>query len=199
MKLARLYMQRAGLAVCLWVLSLAPDARGLDGKREGFIIGLGAGVTPKLHWEGTSDSISMFGESTFGVGISGLVGYAFDERNLLVIESNGAIALGGSLPGLAQRFLGPTWYHYYGRVGSSLFTVLSGGIYQSSFEVQEVMGILGATRNGLTTGLGIMVGGGFEFAAHAQIGLYLSGGALSGEGLDYSGYHVSVLLTGVGY
>jgi len=68
MKRAQLYMRRSGVAVCLWVLSLTPNAHGLDGKREGFIIGLGVGVTPKLHWEGTSDSISTFGESTFGLG-----------------------------------------------------------------------------------------------------------------------------------
>lgn len=133
------------------------------------------------------------------LGGNGFIGYAFDERNLLVIESNGAVALGGTLVGLQQRILGPSWYHYFGRVGSSLFTVLNGGMYNSSFEVQDVLGILAATKDGSTSGLGIMLGGGYEFAAHAQIGLYLSGGALSGGGFDYSGYHVSVLLTGVGY
>lgn len=156
---------------------LAVNAAAFDGQRKGFVLGGGLGVAPVVKWEGTVDVYDQFGtkigtdvvdESNVGVGINILIGYAWDEQNMIVAEGNvggmeSEILIGE--PTITQGFGGISWYHYFGEMGATFFTVVGLGSY--SFEVEDFE----AKERG-----GFLLGGGYEFSPHWQVGAYLSFG-----------------------
>ncbi|RME19357.1 MAG: hypothetical protein D6800_14375, partial [Candidatus Zixiibacteriota bacterium] len=92
-------------------------------------------------------------------------------------------------PSIVQGFNGASWYHYFTNTGHSWFTVAGFGIY--SMDVESAPSI--------DPGPGLLIGGGYEFARHYQIGAYLSGGSTSNGPIDYNNTHLSLLFTAVAF
>jgi hypothetical protein len=185
-------VKKTTIVAMLMAISLVSTAAGFDGHRKGFVLGGGLGFAPVATW---SVEESFIGHTVFsedetraGVGINLLIGYAWDEQNMLVYEGN---AVGYSSENydqtVAQGFDGGAWYHYFGRPGKSAFT--AGGLGLYGFNMEE--------SDNHNSGFGMLLGGGYEFARHWQVGGYLSFGRTSVQGLDYKHSHLSVLVTGI--
>ena len=184
------------------LLTLSASAAAFDGQRQGFVLGGGLGLTPTAHWS-TQYAGREFSEDAVGWGEHVLVGYGWDERNILGVEINIA-SYNSSVFGvdLVQGLVGLSWYHYFGKPGNSFFSVAGAGasrlvegfgtIYiDISFGESPVKPPLpdGAT------GTGYLLGGGYEFYKHYQIAAYLTGGNPSEYGSHYGTYHVIVMLS----
>ena len=185
------------------------NAWGFDGLRKGFVLGGGLGFSPSSKWSGplitaidnntNAVFIEVIEESKAGIAVNLLVGYAWDEQNMLVYEFNASayqsdIFIGDRV--ISQGFSGAAWYHYFGSMGSTLFSVLGIGIF--TFELQD------ADSN--DPGIGGMVGGGYEFSNHWQVGAYVSAGKTSDAlknffvGIDdWSHVQVNVLVNAIAF
>ena len=184
-------MRRLALAVALVVLTAA-GAQAFDGNRKGFVLGGGLGFAPVGAWKLDNTPAD---EARAGIGLNLLLGYAWDEKNMIVYEGNvvgytsNVFRLAGQNKTVSQGFNGAAWYHYFGRKGRSWFSVAGLGIYSMDVE--------GFSAN--NPGAGILLGGGFEFAAHYQVGLYLSTGKTSDGPADFTNSHLSVLFNAIAF
>lgn len=187
-------MKTTTVVAVLLAIFLVSTATGFDGDRKGFVLGGGLGFAPVVKWSVEESflghTVLKIDETRAGVGLNLLIGYAWDEKNMLVYEGNAvgyASEFGDQT--IAQGFNGGSWYHYFGRPGKSAFTVGGLGLYSFDRENSDQH----------DPGFAILLGGGYEFARHWQVGGYLSFGATSAHGLDYKHSHLSVLVTGVAF
>ncbi|MCB2229634.1 hypothetical protein KQH82_02885 [bacterium] len=187
-------------AVVILVLLIAVgSSHGFDGQRKGFVLGGGLGFSPATHYE-ADVSVLSFGvgtveETKVGLALNIVIGGAFDEKNVLVYEANvvGAQADFGD-QSIGQGFSGATWYHYFGPVGRSVFTAVGLGFYTFKFE----------DFDSNDPGGGLLLGGGYEFAKHWQIGVYATFGSssLSDDEFvdaDFDHANISIMISGIAY
>ena len=169
-------------------LFLASSSFGFDGQRKGFVLGGGLGFSPVAQWKAVGTGIS---ESGAGVGLNLLIGFGWDEQNMIVYEGNVAGWKSNFFLDrqVSQGFNGVSWYHYFEETGRSAFTTLGIGVY--------VFGVEDFDSNDL--GFGLLAGAGYEFARHWQIGAYYSLGKTSDIFFDYNHYHFSILVSGVAF
>jgi hypothetical protein len=183
-----------GLVLSLVVTS---SAMAFDGRRKGFVLGGGLGLAPIATWEGDLGNISDFEDTGIGGGLQILIGYAWDEFNMIVYEGNG-VAYESEVFIVDftayQGFTGASWYHYFGPSGRTFFTVVGIGFYffEGEFEHTNV-----TFEN--DPGGGVLFGGGYEFARHWQVAGFVSAGRTSEPGIDYDHTHVNVLVSGVAF
>lgn len=181
-------------------LLLVSVADAFDGIRRGFVFGGGLGLTPSASWEADSELIPDAGESGAGFGGAVLIGYAWNNNDMIVIEANGTAFKTdvGILDdvGAAQGFTGPAWYHYFGDVGGAVFTVVGLGAYLFQWEYTDT-GLKGEND----PGAGVLLGAGYEFTDHVQVGVYLGAGRTSEPGSQtrFNHGHVSILLGAVAF
>jgi hypothetical protein len=91
---------------------------------------------------------------------------------------------------IVQGFSGPTWYQYIGDAGRSFFMNFGLGVYVSSI----------TDRKTNDPGFGMLLGCGYEFAKHWQIGGYYSWGHTKyGGSIDFSHYHFNILICGIAF
>ncbi|HSH00836.1 MAG TPA: hypothetical protein VLB27_12325, partial [candidate division Zixibacteria bacterium] len=192
----RVVMVTVGLA-----LLSAGSADAFDGKRKGFVIGGGLGPAPVVRWEGPVLEYNPVGmtwsrvrvdDSKFGVGAQLLVGYAWDEANMIVVEGNAAAMQSDILfdePAVSQGFGGISWYHYFGEVGRTVFSAVGIGSYAFQIEDEEAA----------ESEFGMLVGGGYEFSPHWQVGGYLTFGDTSDPLGDNDHVTFSVLIGAVAF
>lgn len=119
-----------------------------------------------------------------------MIGYAWDEKNMLVYEGN----VNGYQEGDGDYFVGQgidaaVWYHYFGSAGRSLFTAVGVGIYY--FKVEDIDAADGK--------LGMMLGGGYEFARHFQVALYFSTGKTRMMDLDMTHTNFSIVVDAIAF
>jgi len=170
---------------------------GFDGLRKGFVLGGGLGFSPVAKWS-VDESIPGFGtlkgdESKTGVGAQLLIGYAWDESNMIVWESNvTAYESEDWDETLGQGIGGASWYHYFGLPGKSAFTTVGLGVYIWDNSVLSDL-------EEIDPGFGLLFGGGYEFARHWQVGGYLSFGKTSWVILDFEHVHFNILVSGVAF
>ncbi len=184
------------LSVGLFVFS-GSTAQAFDGVRKGFVVGGGLGIAANSHWEVDKTSVS---EDKAGLGLNLIIGYAWDESNMIVYEGNvsafssdiastagGFLGLGNQ--NITQGFNGATWYHYYGTPGKSLFTAAGLGVYV--FDVQDF--------DANDPGVGILLGFGYEFSRHWQTGIYVSGGQTTSGGADFKHSNINVVVNALAF
>ncbi len=177
------------------LLLVSASAMAFDGQRKGFVLGGGLGFSPSSKIELSSsphESTYDFSISKAGVGLNILIGYAWDEKNMLVYEGNVTAydpGDSGSDVVYAQGFDGISWYHYYGDAGKTFFTTVGLGTYQ--FQDSE--------DTSFDMGFGILLGGGYEFSRHWQVGGYLGIGSTTYLDSDYDHVHFSVLVSVVAF
>jgi hypothetical protein len=196
-------MKRLLIFLLLFLLIFTTSALAFDGKRKGFVMGGGLGFAPVSRW-----STSGLNESSVGWGDDVLIGYAWNEKNMIILESNGTFYKSDIFDAdIIQFFLGPTWYHYFGpQEGRTFFSVVGVGGYcfglppfYSYINICINCGEMPPTPPSSARGFGYLIGGGYEFAKHFQIGAYLAGGKTSEYGTNYDNVHIMILLNNIDY
>ena len=183
-------MKRLILVSVILSILLAGSALGFDGDRKGFVLGGGLGIAPMAKWSvelGSDD----YDEENTGLALHILIGGAIDEKNMIVYEGNATAYTTDILDKTAaQSFNGAVWYHYFGNTGKSAFTAVGLGFY--SFKVEDF--------DANDPGLGILLGGGYEFSKHWQFGAYLSFGKTTEASVfDYKHSQISLLISTVAF
>ncbi|MCH9032704.1 MAG: hypothetical protein IIB00_10670 [candidate division Zixibacteria bacterium] len=192
----------AGIIALLLIIAPTSDAWGFDGSRKGFVIGGGLGFAPIARWSapdvlllnevGDTLGTEVFNDTRVGVGVNILLGYAWNERNMIVYEGNASGYKSRKLAGdlvITQGFYGAAWYHYYGPMGATFFSVIGVGLYQ--FDIEN--------SPDFDAGIGGLLGGGYEFSPHYQVGLYISTGRTSILSTDFSHLNISALVSAVAF
>jgi hypothetical protein len=164
------------------VLLSAPVARG-QGLRQGFVWSVGLGAAPLAHW-----SIDQFNGEGGGPAVRGMVGSLASRRNVLGLEAHFAMVSRGpwgDAP-LTHGFVGPVWYHYYGRPGSSLITSVGIGLSDLDANLGEngadfCYGLPGPPNPRGQWGIGGLAGIGYEFSRNWQGMTYFSIGQPNAE------------------
>ncbi|MCB2230534.1 porin family protein [bacterium] len=206
-------MKQAAVLILTLSLLAAGAANAFDGERKGFVIGGGVGYASSIKTTVDVSASQGFGNEFYlGTlendegGIAGqlMLGVAFDERNMLVLESNlghytvSNVDLYGDGFVYDVQFLQGvstvSWYHYWGRTGASFFTAVGGGISYFDTDYTE------PNDNGLAWQAGV----GYEFTPHVQIGAYFSGGQstfteIPGLKGDFTQSNVAIVLTAVAF
>jgi hypothetical protein len=192
------------LGLVLVALLLIPaSVNAFDGFRKGFVLGGGAGFVPHASWsfDDPFDRSVTYDESKASVGFQFVIGYAWDELNMIVYEGN-VTAYNSSIVNIitddytipinhtvGQGFNGASWYHYFGPKGKTFFTTVGIGFY--IFDVQDF--------DANSPGGAFLVGGGYEFTPHVQVGAYISAGKTTDPILDFSHSHISFLVSAVAF
>ena len=180
--------------IALLILLCATNVNAFDGQRKGFVLGGGLGIAPSVTWD---SGLPGFEESKAGLGLNIMLGYAWDERNMIVYEGNGAgfqSDFGNAQ--ITQMFNGAAWYHYFGPKGKSFFTSVGVGVYQFMFEFQSGSFTASGSND---VGGAILLGVGYEFSPHYQVAAYVSAGKTSEPGFEYDHSHVSVVFNAVAF
>lgn len=191
------------LTVMIVFLAFATGAAAFDGDRRGFILGVGVGYSPYVHHTQTHHGQTFEETKTGGAGYFGL-GWGWDKRNVLMFEGNVAVFTSSPFGDIqaAQGFAGFTWNHYFGRQGNSLFTAVGLGSFafrldngweqpESVWDGNEIEYQAASPRQ---RGLGLLLGVGYEFAAHWQAGVYVAGGQTKAYEVDIDHLQVSVMV-----
>jgi hypothetical protein len=183
-----------GMTAIIAILVLSTATHAFDGKRKGFVAGLGGGVAPVIHW--SSDYLSSdVNESGYGVNF--LIGYAWNDKNIITYEG---IAWLYELPQSSSEFSiyaldGARWYHYYGKQ-RRLFTSLGVGWFLGGDDGEDFE----------ISGYGYTAGVGYEFLRQLQVGVYYIGAHKSSNSSTVDDFKVetnhsvlAVLVTLVAY
>lgn len=124
-------------------------------------MGGGLGLAPVATIE---QKDTDFDESNTGLGINLLIGYAWDNQNMIVFLRDGVLyQFEGEFEDIAvaQGFTGASWYHYFGPIGRSAFINVGLGLQDFTSLEEEY--------ESNDAGIGILVGGGYEFTRHVQV------------------------------
>ncbi len=172
------------------VLAVATPSYAFNGMRKGFVLGGGLGVAPVARIE-----VGSYDESRVGGAANFLIGYGWDEQNLLVFEGNGTSYKPDIGPDamFSQGFGGPAWYHYFKPVARTFFTVVGVGFYSFSYDIED------GEEDSNDSGLGLMGGVGYEFARHWQVSFVVNGGKTDGPFNDATHLNVEFLIGGVAF
>jgi hypothetical protein len=182
-------MRRIVLITLLALLFAAASTSAFDGMRKGFVLGGGLGFAPTADVEVNGGGVSV-SEDGSGMGLNMVIGYAWDEQNMIVYEGNVAgWETDVTNADIAQGFNGASWYHYMGPVGRSFFSVVGIGYYV--FDVDDF--------EDNDPGFGFMLGGGYEFTRHVQVAAYFSKGSTENSGVDYDHTHFNILVSATAF
>ncbi len=153
-----------GVAILSFVLLASAATQAFDGNRKGFVAGFGGGIAPVIHWV-NEGSDADFDETGFGFNL--LLGYAWDDRNVIAYEGIGWAypVAGSSSEYVFQALDGIRWYHYYGKRARRVFTSVGIGWVVGGTDMSEIS----------ISGIGYTVGVGYEFLKQLQIGVYYTG------------------------
>ena len=188
-------------AAVLFALSVSVAA--FDGQRKGLVLGAGIGLVPVAHWS-TEYQGRTINENVTGMGEFLLVGYGWDQRNILALKA--IMTLYDSElfdAGIVQGFGGLSWYHYFGKPGNSFFSIAGAGVSRmgETFEGIHIHinfdGFEDDTPEApsTATGLAYLIGGGYEFLRHYQLSVFVVGGSPSQHGHHYGIYDVNLMLS----
>jgi len=198
-------MKQLLIASLLGTVVLVSSASCFDGKRKGFVLGGGVGIAPVGRTTLEISEIFLLEDigspqievDKAGAAANLFAGYAWDERNVIILETNLIRYTSDSFykRRVIQGFIGPTWYHYLQPQGSSLFTSLGIGLYFFDIEGFE----------NVDPGSGLMFGVGLELVWRVQIASFFSYGWASekaigsGKDVGIEHKHLSVLVTAVAF
>jgi hypothetical protein len=193
---------RAVVVLSAGLLALSASVAAFDGQRKGLVLGAGLGFAPVAHWSSEYQG-RQIDESVTGFGEYLLIGYGWDQRNILAVKA--VMTLYNSDlydAGMIQGFGGLAWYHYYGKPGNSFFSIAGGGVSRmgKTFEGIKIHfgddGFVDSPEAPKTaTGPAYLIGGGWEFLRHYQVTVFLIGGDLSEHGQHYGIYDVYIMIS----
>jgi hypothetical protein len=177
------------LFLLVLLLAIPSVSSAFDGKRKGFLAGVGLGAAPIAHWSSESEDLDV---DEVGFSANALLGYGWDSRNAIVYEGNGGIYRASALRDswVTQGLDAIKWYHYWGAGDREFFSCVGIGLWAFGTQYRNIDG----------DGFGYTAGVGYEFLKHFQVGLYYLGGDTSNED-DVEATHsvVTLLVTVIGY
>lgn len=171
------------------LIVMLSSAYSFDNVRKGLVLGGGVGFAPYAKWE--LEELSIIEDNSSGFGLNLLVGYAWDNNNMIVYEGN-VVAYESIGINIVQGFNGAAWYHYFGPAGKTFYTTVGLGVYVFDPEDLKQNDFGGA----------ILLGGGYEFSPHWHVGAYLSYGKTKDpdfDAIDYKHTNFSILVGGVAF
>lgn len=177
------------------ILMLATPSHAFNGLRKGFVLGGGLGIAPASTWHVDAGFFGETEESKAGGCSNIMLGYGWDEHNLLVFEGNGASILSDKINDatIFQGYAGPVWYHYFSPSAPGFFTTAGVGVYSFYFDIKD------GEEDSNDSGYGLLGGAGYEFARHWQVSFVINGGRTTRGGLDFSHVNLEVLIGGVAF
>ena len=175
--------------VFLILLSLGVSVNAFDNQRKGFVVGIGFGYAPSMtsRWEHQEESVEF---DMTGVAAHVMLGYGFDERNVLVVHralageatADDADSCSGLVQGMGH---GLTYYHYFRDLEQhSPFLALGIGRHFQNIREADV-------------GTGLLLGGGVELTRRWQVGLYFIRGWTESFGIDFHSKTLMLLATAI--
>lgn len=182
-------MKRQIFGVLVLSLLLVDTSWGFDGNRRGFVLGGGLGITHaslgSFTERGSPSSAGVRRDPETNVGVGGqlLIGYGWNDRNMIVYEGTTSVYNNSRDRTVVRLYSGVSWYHYFSSPGQSVFTVAGTGIYA-----------INRSTNFVGTFRGLIIGGGYEFARHWQAGAYFSSSIH-----DLDELHVNILVSAVAF
>ena len=182
-------MYRTAIIMPLALLLGVSSVMAFDGKREGFVIGGGLGFAPSIK----SDDGVLKTDSPGG-GVNLLIGFAWDDQNMIAWEANMVSYERGGADAL-QGTSTITWYHYFKPTGQSCF--VAGGLGLYHYARNERWGWWWITEHDKKAGY--LLGGGYQFRPHWQLGLYVSFGKTEYQSVTYEHSAVSLLINGIAF
>lgn len=192
-------MRRIVIATVIILLAVG-SVSAFDGQRKGFVLGGGLGFAPVASWDGepVPAVFTKFDESKAAFAANVIIGYGWDEFNLIAFEGNITTYSSDLVDNftITQGFGGVAWYHYFGPMGQSFFTTTGLGVY--TFRGELEIGNF-KVEGEADEGFGWLAGAGYEFKNHWQVGAYISMGKTSEPGIDYNHTHVSILVSGIAF
>ena len=180
---------RALLSVIFGItLIVSADAFAFDGVRKGIVMGAGLGFSP---WVRVQSADNWVGTTESGPGVNFFMGYAWNDRNMIVYEATGTYYTSTyfNKTDIFEGLSGVRWYYYMGRRDRPFFFSLGLGAFRFSSAYDELD----------SNGFGYSVGGGWEFMKQVQIGLFYSGGSSDATFATLNHNVLSVLVTVVAY
>ena len=161
-----------------------------DGVRKGFAMGIGLGYAPYAN-----PNITNFDNdySFKGVGMNLIVGYNWNHKNLLAWEILGAVNASENSKD-DEGFIGingVTWYHYFDPTPKSFYTIAGMGRLISFPMTNDY--------SYTTTGLGFVLGGGYEFTKQVQLSVYYLGGKTSDHNIKVNNNMIMTIISVVAY
>jgi len=137
-----------------------------DGQRKGFNAGFGMGISPYATFDRER---SVDGEN-IGLALKLMIGYGFDENNILAYEINTIDANSDELKmtSIGKGLFSVSLYHYFNGIPlGRLFGNAGAGMMDFESKYTNIGG----------TGLGFKMGIGLEFWRHWQFESYLIWGS----------------------
>lgn len=196
------------LSITALLLLTCGNSMAFDGQRKGFVLGLGVGYSPTVKTTvtatvapGSTDELNLgsIEGSEQAMAFQAIFGYAFNEHTMLVYEGDVSWYYYKNLVpddnlDIAQGFHSIMLYNYWGTVGSSFFTAAGVGLTYWDTNYSD--------RN--QGEFGYLIGAGFEFTPHLQLGAYYGSGNTKNTnfpGVEFEGEHsnVSILLTAIAF
>ena len=121
------------------VLLIATITNAFDGKRKGFVLGGGIGLSP---WDGFdwSDQRGVLEGSGNAIVFDLVAGHGFSEQDLILIDlhflSHGFCNLDDLT--MVHDFIGLTWRHHFGQARRSVFSQIGAGRFAlSTFDTRR--------------------------------------------------------------
>jgi len=189
-------LKRIVLLAAVATVALMNSAMAFDGNRRGFVLGGGLGIAPLASWNSNLPGNQEDQGAEPGYNI--IIGYAWNQGNMIVFERNAIpyfeTEISGAEVTVSQGFSGITWYHYFGQPGRSFFTAAGGGAYFFWFEDDD--SDFDGTND---VGGAFLVGGGYEFLKHWQVGTYVAAGSTTTSQYDFDHVHINLLVGAVAF
>ena len=199
---------KKSLLLLTLLLVLGGNSMAFDNLRKGFVLGAGIGFSPTVKTEvdatiapGSEDDfyLGSLSGSEQGLAFQLLFGYGFNEHTVLAYEGDVSwYYYENIIPddklNILQGFNSIMLYHYWGSVGNSFFTAAGVGLTYWDTNYTDPN----------QSELGFVLGAGFEFSPHLQLGAYWGNGKTKNTdfpGVEFEGTHtnLSIVLTAVGY
>lgn len=166
---------------------ISSTAFAFDGHRKGFVMGLGLGGSPSVHWSASKFGLSGT-ESSWATGP--LLGYSWNNANMLVLASDNYFSTENGEVYTTLLLRGVSWYHYYGATHRGFYTKFGIGHLYVGTKYFDIGG----------SGFGVVIGGGYEFSKHLQFGVAFARGSGSDRGsISASGRGISFMVSAIAY
>lgn len=158
-------------------------SQAFDGNRKGFTLGCGLGMGRTIY-EAAGRSA---GKSDVATSFS--AGYAWNEQNEVALWSSGASKEG---------FHGLVYTRYFAPAPGKAYYLHAGAGLRYSHRFRKPS-FIDFGPHWPKIGLGLMVGGGYEFAPHYQVHSGISYGTIDNAGRDYHIWQVQLALMALAF
>lgn len=169
---------------------LCSSAYSFDGNRKGLTASFGMGLSPYIY---SSNNSFNYNNKSEGLGVNIGIGYGINSKNIIYYKVIVSAAMdyennycGNINNDPYSGIIGFNWYHYFNQNGSSWFTVLGLGRYVNNYDYTS-------------SGLGFVLGGGYELSKHIQTSTYFYFGKSKYHSIEYSGRTLVFMVTVLAY